>query len=244
MQSNMEEFYEEYLEDFEYKYMLQPGDIPLGEEQKKIEGIKSVGRVFLGLLGILVFIRLISDGQAPEAEYIVSFCGLLTMIVVFGASLSRSHILVTTINGKKESRTIVNAGLTRMLESIHEWDDELFNEIMNQHGAVFGEINLEQFMELYEIDVSAREKSLVNQDIDRKFGLETDLRQYEHSWEIFNEALFKTIDTDNNGMISLEDIKQGCSRGYKDAYPQKFMSELEERKKQQVMAEYKASKSN
>ena len=215
------------------EYMLQPGDIPLGKEEKKIEGVKSVGRVFLGFLGILVLVRLLSDGQAPEAEFIVSFCGLLTMVVVFAASLSRSHILVTTTNGKKESRPIKTAGLTRMMESIHEWDDELFNEIMSQHGAVFGEINLEQFTELYEIDVSVRAKELLS---------EADLKEYEHHANIRIEALFKAIDTDNNGMVSLEDIKQGCSRGYENAYPHKFMTELEERKKKQVMAEYKASK--
>jgi hypothetical protein len=217
------------------EYMLQPGDIPLGKEEKKIEGVKSVGRVFLGFLGILVLVRLLSDGQAPEAEFIVSFCGLLTMVVVFAASLNRGHILVTTINGKKESRPIVNAGLTRFMKSIHEWDDELFNEIMIQHGAVFGEINLEQFTELYEIDVSARVKELLS---------EADLKECEHHADIRIEALFKAIDTDNNGMVSLEDIKQGCSRGYENAYPHKFMTELEEKKKRQVMAEYKASKSN
>ena len=213
------------------EYMLQPGDIPLGKEEKKIEGVKSVGRVFLGFLGILVLVRLLSDGQAPEAEFIVSFCGLLTMVVVFAASLSRSHILVTTTNGKKESRPIKTAGLTRMMESIHEWNDELFNEIMNQHGAVFGEINLEQFTELYEIDVSAKE--LLS---------EADLKEYEHHANIRIEALFKAIDTDNNGMVSLEDIKQGCSQGYDHSYPQKFTTGLEEYKKKQVMDEYKASK--
>ena len=213
------------------EYMLQPGDIPLGKEEKKIEGVKSVGRVFLGFLGILVLVRLLSDGQAPEAEFIVSFCGLLTMVVVFAASLSRSHILVTTTNGKKESRPIKTAGLTRMMESIHEWDDELFNEIMSQHGAVFGEINLEQFTELYEIDVSAKE--LLS---------EADLKEYEHHADIRIEALFKAIDTDNNGMVSLEDIKQGCSQGYDHSYPQKFTTGLEEYKKKQVMDEYKASK--
>ena len=213
------------------EYMLQPGDIPLGKEEKKIEGVKSVGRVFLGFLGILVLVRLLSDGQAPEAEFIVSFCGLLTMVVVFAASLNRGHILVTTINGKKESRPIVNAGLTRFMKSIHEWDDELFNEIMSQHGAVFGEINLEQFTELYEIDVSAKE--LLS---------EADLKEYEHHADIRIEALFKAIDTDNNGMVSLEDIKQGCSQGYDHSYPQKFTTGLEEYKKKQVMDEYKASK--
>jgi len=215
------------------EYMLQPGDIPLGKEEKKIEGVKSVGRVFLGFLGILVLVRLLSDGQAPEAEFIVSFCGLLTMVAVFAAALSRSHIFVTTADGKKVSRPIKHAGLTRMMEDLHEWNDELFNEIMNQHGAVFGEINLEQFTELYEIDVSAKE--LLS---------EADLKEYEHHANIRIEALFKAIDTDNNGMVSLEDIKQGCSRGYENAYPHKFMTGLEERKKKQVMAEYKASKSN
>ncbi len=227
MGNNMEEDYSEYMEE-DYS-------VTLGKEEKKIEGVKSVGRVFLGFLGIFVVVRLLSDGQAPELEFIVSFCGLLTMVAVFAASLSRSHILVTTINGKKESRPIKQAGLTRMMESIHEWDDELFNEIMSQHGAVFGEINLEQFKELYQIDFSDKEKELLS---------EADLNEYEHYTDSFSEALFKAIDTDNNGMVSLEDIKQGCSQGYENSYPQKFTTGLKEYKKKQVMDEYKASKSN
>ena len=58
------------------------------------------------------------------------------------------------------------------------------------------------------------------------------------------EALFKAIDTDNNDLISLDNIKQGCSRGYERAYPKQFIVGLGEKMKQKIMAEFKASKSN
>jgi len=132
-------------------------------------------------------------------------------------------MLVTTINGEQGMRAIYSGEIKEMFENLYEWDDDLFNEIMGRFGAVFGDMNLEQFTDLYKYDD-------MDED-DEHFNLEI-------------EALFKAIDADNNGMVSLEDIKQGCSRGYENAYPHKFMTELEERKKKQVMAEYKASKSN
>jgi len=36
------------------------------------------------------------------------------------------------------------------------------------------------------------------------------------------EALFKAIDTDNNDLSSLDNIKQGCSRGYENTYLERF----------------------
>ena len=198
------------------EYMLQPGDIPLGKKATKILAIKQASTV-LCFFGCLMFF-LPAD---LFMQITLSGCGLLMIIAILGSSLN--NMLVTTINGGQGMRAIYSEEIKEMFENLYEWDDDLFNEIMSRYGAVFGEMNLEQFTDLYKYDD-------MDED-DEHFNLEI-------------EALFKAIDADNNGMVSLEDIKQGCSRGYENAYPHKFMTELEERKKKQVMAEYKASKSN
>lgn len=198
------------------EYMLQPGDIPLGKKATKILAIKQASTVLL-LFGCLLFFLPVDI----FIQITLSGCGLLMIIAILGSSLN--NMLVTTINGGQGMRAIYSEEIKEMFENLYEWDDDLFNEIMSRYGAVFGEMNLEQFTDLYKYDD-------MDED-DEHFNLEI-------------EALFKAIDADNNGMVSLENIKQGCSRGYENAYPHKFMTELEERKKKQVMAEYKASKSN
>ena len=198
------------------EYMLQPGDIPLGKKATKILAIKQASIVLL-LFGCLLFFLPVDLFM----QITLSGCGLLMIIGILGSS--SNNMLVTTINGGQGMRAIYSEEIKEMFENLYEWDDDLFNEIMGRFGAVFGDMNLEQFTDLYKYDD-------MDED-DEHFNLEI-------------EALFKAIDADNNGMVSLEDIKQGCSRGYENAYPHKFMTELEERKKKQVMAEYKASKSN
>ncbi len=197
-------------------YMLQPGDIPLGKKATKIFAIKQASTVLL-LFGCLLFFLPVDLFM----QITLSGCGLLMIIAILGNS--SNNMLVTTINGDGTTRVIYTERIKEMIENQYEWDDELFNEIMAQLGAVFGDLNLQQFTELYKDDE-------IDED-DEHFNIEI-------------EALFKAIDTDNNDLISLADIKQGCSMGYEHAYPHQFHIALGEKMKQQVMAEYKASKSN
>ncbi len=199
------------------EYWLQPGDIPLGKTPAIIGGMKMASIVFL-IFSYLIF------GLAFEdlfIQFFLSGCGLLILIAILWGSLN--GIMVTDVHGNNIVRGKYSENVKKSYENNYEWDDELFNEIMAQFGAVFGVLNLQQFTELYKDD---------------------DVDEDDDHFYIEIEALFKAIDTDNNDLISLADIKQGCSMGYEHAYPHQFHIALGEKMKQQIMAEFKASKSN
>jgi len=206
----MEEDYSEYI--------LQPGDIPLGKKAAIISGVKQALAVLL-LFGCFVFLS--SDFYLVQS--FLSGCGLVMISAILWGSLN--GIMVTDVLGNNHIREKYT-GNVKVAYSQYEWDDELFNEIMSQFGAVFGEMNLEQFVKLYKPDDD-------REDDEPQFRISPDLSANPHiaakiiliDDEHFNieiEALFKAIDTDNNGMVSLENIKQGCSRGYENGYPHQF----------------------